>query len=221
MGTREALLGRKVGMSRVFDDRGQVVSVTVIEAGPCYVTQIKTAVTDGYNAVQLGFGAAKRLNKPERTHLSKSSPVKHLREVRTDDTDRYTVGQTVNVGVFKVGDLVDVMGVTKGKGFAGVMKRHGFKGGPATRGQSDRPRHGGAIGTTNTPGWVQKGMRMPGHMGNVRATVMNLRVVLVDAERNLLAVEGGVPGSISGLLYIRRALKVVKVAKPAPAAKSK
>lgn len=219
MGTREGLLGKKVGMSRVFDDRGQVVPITVIEAGPCYVTQIKNEATDGYNAIQLGYGAAKRLNKPERGHVSKATPVKHLHEVRTDDTARYTVGQTVNVGVFKVGDLVDVIGLSRGRGFAGVMKRHGFAGGPATRGQSDRQRHTGSIGTTNTPGWVEKGRRMPGHMGNAKSTVMNLRVVLVDAERNLLAVEGGVPGAPDGLLYIRRALKVARVAKTAPPVK--
>ncbi len=219
MGTREGLLGKKVGMSRIFDDRGQVVPVTVIEAGPCYVTQIKREETDGYNAIQLGFGAAKRLNKPERGHLAKATPVKHLHEVRTDDTGRYTVGQTVNVGVFKIGDLVDVIGLSRGRGFAGVMKRHGFAGGPATRGQSDRQRHPGAIGSTNTPGWIEKGRRMPGRMGNAKSTVMNLRVVLVDAERNLLAVEGGVPGAPDGLLYIRRALKTPKVPKAPPPTK--
>lgn len=219
MGTREGLLGKKLGMSRVFDNRGRVVPITVIEAGPCFVTQIKTEATDGYNAIQLGYGAAKRLNKPERGHVSKATPVKHLHEVRTDDTARYTLGQTVNVGVFKVGDLVDVIGLSRGRGFAGVMKRHGFAGGPATRGQSDRQRHTGSIGSTNTPGWVEKGRRMPGHMGNAKSTVMNLRVVLVDAERNLLAVEGGVPGAPDGLLYIRRALKVARVPKAPPPVK--
>jgi len=207
MPTIEGLLGRKIGMSRIFDARGQVVPVTVIEAGPCYVTQIKRAEKDGYNAIQLGFGAAKRLNKPARGHLGSVSPLHHLREVRINDVSRYQVGQTLDVNLFKVGDLVDVIGVSKGRGFAGVMKRHGFAGGPATRGQSDRQRHPGSIGTTNTPGWVEKGRRMGGHMGNARATVMNLRVVVVDLERHLLAVEGGVPGALQGVLLIRRARK--------------
>lgn len=207
MATTDGLLGRKIGMSRIFDEHGQVVPITVIEAGPCYVTQIKTADKDGYNAIQLGFGSAKRLNKPARGHLARISPLRHLSELRTDEISRYQVGQTLDVSVFKVGDLVDVIGISKGRGFAGVMKRHGFAGGPATRGQSDRQRHPGAIGTTNTPGWVNKGHRMGGHMGNARATVMNLRVVIVDPERNLLAVEGGVPGAAKGVLFVRRARK--------------
>lgn len=207
MATKEGLLGRKIGMTRIFDERGEVVPVTVIEAGPCYVTQIKTAEKDGYNAIQLGFGPAKRVNKPTRGHLARVSPLRHLRELRTDDLSRYQVGQTLDVSVFKVGELVDVIGISKGRGFAGVVKRHGFAGGPATRGQSDRQRHPGAIGASNTPGWVEKGRRMGGHMGSARATVMNLRIVLVDPERNLLAVEGGVPGAAKGVLFIRKARK--------------
>jgi len=207
MATKEALLGRKIGMSRIFNEVGHVVPITVIEAGPCYVTQIKTTEKDGYNAIQLGFGLAKRLNKPARGHLAHASPVRHLRELRTDEISRYQVGQTLNVSVFKVGDLVDVIGVSKGRGFAGVMKRHGFAGGPATRGQSDRQRHPGAIATSNTPGWTEKGRRMGGHMGDARATVMNMKVVMVDPERNLLVVEGGVPGAAQGVLFIRKARK--------------
>jgi large subunit ribosomal protein L3 len=207
MATKEALLGRKIGMSRIFDEHGQVVPITVIEAGPCYVTQIKTADKDGYNAIQLGFGPAKRVNKPTRGHLARVSPVRHLHELRTDEISRYQVGQTLDVSVFKAGDLVDVIGVSKGRGFAGVMKRHGFAGGPATRGQSDRQRHPGAIGASNMPGWVEKGRRMGGHMGNARATVMNLKVVMVDPERNLLVVKGGVPGAAKGVLFIRKARK--------------
>ncbi|MGQ9493925.1 MAG: 50S ribosomal protein L3 [Anaerolineae bacterium] len=207
MATREGLLGRKIGMSRIFDERGEVVPVTVIEAGPCYVTQIKTVEKDGYNAIQLGFGTAKRLNKPGRGHLKNLLPLRHLSELRTDDIARYKVGQVLDVSLFKVGERVDVIGVSKGRGFAGVMKRHGFKGGPATRGQSDRQRHPGAIGASNTPGWVEKGRRMAGHMGNERVTVQNLRVVMVDPERNMLAVEGGVPGAPKGLLFIRKAIK--------------
>jgi large subunit ribosomal protein L3 len=194
-------------MGRIFDERGEVVSITVIEAGPCFVTQIKTADRDGYNAVQLGFGAAKQVNKPMRGHLKELPPLRHLREVRTDDAIDYKVGQKLDASVFKVGELVDVIGTSKGRGFAGVMKRHGFSGGPATHGQSDRQRSPGAIGSGSSPGWVQKGMRMAGRMGSARVTVQNLRVVMVDPERNLLAVRGGVPGAPKGLLYIRKARK--------------
>lgn len=201
------MLGKKIGMSRVFDESGEFVPVTVIEAGPCYVTQIKTAEKDGYNAVQLGFGAAKRVNKPMRGHLGELPPLRHLREVRTDNVDGYEVGQKLDAGIFKVGELVDVIGTSKGRGFAGVMKRHGFSGGPATHGQSDRQRSPGSIGSGTTPGWVRKGMRMPGHMGSSRVTMQNLRVVLVDPERNLLAVRGGVPGSTTGVVFICKARK--------------
>jgi large subunit ribosomal protein L3 len=207
MATRQGLLGRKIGMTRLFDQNGEVVPVTIIEAGPCYVTQVKTRDKDGYNAIQLGFGQAKRTNKPIRGHLKGLPPLRHLREVRTDDIESYKPGQKLDAGLFKVGELVDVIGTSKGRGFAGVMKRHGFAGGTATHGQSDRQRAPGAIGASNTPGWVRKGMRMPGHMGSVRATVHNLRVVMVDAERNLLAVRGGVPGAPRGVLYIRKARK--------------
>jgi len=207
MATREALLGRKIGMSRIFDESGRVVPVTVIEAGPCYVVQIKTAQKDGYNAIQLGFGAAKRVNKPQRGHLKDTGSLRHLHEVRTDDVTRYQVGQVLNTSLFKVGDLVDVIGTSKGKGFAGVMKRHHFAGGPATRGQSDRPRHPGSIGSTNIPGWVRKGMRMGGHMGAAQVTVQNLKVVMVDPERNVLVVMGGVPGAANGVLFVRKARK--------------
>jgi len=194
-------------MSRVFDEHGEVVPITVIEAGPCYVTQVKTMDKDGYNAIQLGFDTDKRLNKPSRGHLKPLPPLRRLREVCTDDVAGYQVGQTLDVSMFKVGELVDVIGISKGRGFAGVMKRHGFGGGPMTHGQSDRQRHPGAIGTSNTPGWVEKGRRMGGHMGTTRTTVQNLRVVIIDPERNLLAVKGGVPGATNGLLFVRKARK--------------
>jgi large subunit ribosomal protein L3 len=194
-------------MSRIFDERGEVVPVTIVEAGPCYVTQVKTSDKDGYNAIQLGFGEAKRLTKPERGHLKDMPPLRHLRELRTDDVEQYQVGQVLNVGLFEVGELVDVIGESKGRGFAGVMKRHGFSGGPASHGQSDRRRAPGSIGSCGTPGWVRKGMRMAGRMGNARVTVQNLRVVSIDAERNLLAILGGVPGAPRGLLFIRKAVK--------------
>lgn len=207
MARREGLLGLKVGMNRTFDERGELVPITIIEAGPCYVTQIKTASKDGYNAIQLGFGVARQLNKPERGHLKNLPSLRHLRELRTDDVERYQVGQVLDVSLFEVGELVDVVGMSKGRGFAGVMKRHGFGGGPATHGQSDRRRAPGAIGSGSTPGWVRKGMRMAGRMGTARVTVQNLRVVSVDPERNLLAVEGGVPGAPTSLLFIRKAVK--------------
>jgi len=194
-------------MTRIFDDKGRVVPVTVVELGPCFVTQIKTADKDGYNAIQMGFGQAKRLNKPSRGHLKGLPDLRHLHEVRTDDTGKYQVGQQLTVGLFSVGDLVDVIGQSKGHGFAGVMKRYHMAGGPATHGQSDRQRHIGSIGTSNTPGWVNKGHRMPGHFGDVRVTVQNLKVVLVDPERNLVALRGAVPGAKQGLLFIRKAVK--------------
>ncbi|MBM4431979.1 MAG: 50S ribosomal protein L3 [Chloroflexi bacterium] len=207
MATREALLGRKIGMGRIFDQRGEVVPVTVIEAGPCYVVQIKTADKDGYNAIQLGFGVAKHVNKPQRGHLKGIGDLRYLKEVRTDDVERYQVGQVLDASLFKVGDLVDVIGTSKGRGFAGVVKRHGFAGGPATRGQSDRQRHPGSIGASNIPGWVRKGLRMGGHMGSAQVTVQNLKVLMVDPERNLLVVTGGVPGAARGVLFVRKARK--------------
>ncbi|MCD6518652.1 MAG: 50S ribosomal protein L3 [Anaerolineae bacterium] len=204
---RKGLLGRKIGMTRLFDEKGEVVPVTVIEAGPCYVTQIKTVERDGYNAIQIGFGHAKRLNKPERGHLKDLPPLKHLREIRTDDVDQYQVGQVLDVSIFTPGTLVDVTGTSKGRGFAGAVKRHGFGGGPKTHGQSDRHRAVGSIGSGTTPGRVFKGLRAPGHMGNRRVTVLNLEVVRVDPERNLLLVRGAVPGPRNGLLLIRDAVK--------------
>jgi large subunit ribosomal protein L3 len=207
MAKRRGLLGKKLGMTRIFSETGEVASVTVLEVGPCYVTQVKSEATDGYDAIQLGFQHAKRLNKPEAGHLAGKPPLRHLREIRTDDADQYEVGQLVSVGMFQPGDRVDVVGVSKGKGFAGVMKRHHFKGGPMTHGQSDRQRAPGAIGSTTTPGRVLKGMRGPGHMGHKRATILNLKVVKVDSERNLLALEGAVPGPTGAMLLIRNAVK--------------
>ncbi|MBC7235304.1 MAG: 50S ribosomal protein L3 [Chloroflexi bacterium] len=194
-------------MTQLFIQSGEVVPVTVIQAGPCYVTQIKTEATDGYNAIQIGFEHAKRLNKPERGHLKECPPLRYLREIRTDDVDRYELGQMLDVSQFQPGDLVDVTGTSKGRGFAGGVKRYGFKGGPKTHGQSDRWRAVGAISSGTTPGRVWKGHRGPGHMGHERVTTLNLRVVHVDAERNLLAVKGAVPGAKNGLVLIRDAAK--------------
>jgi large subunit ribosomal protein L3 len=207
MAKRQGILGKKVGMTQLFSEDGQVVPVTVIEAGPCYVTQIKTEAKDGYNAVQIGFEPAKKLNKPEQGHLKDLPLLRHLREIRTDDAEQYKTGQVIDVSQFAVGELVDVIGISKGKGFAGAVKRHGFAGGPKTRGQSDRWRAVGAIGSTTTPGRVLKGLRAPGHMGHRRVTVLNLKVALVDPARNLLAVHGAVPGPAGSLVFIRKAAK--------------
>ncbi len=207
----KGILGRKVGMTQIFDERGEVVPVTVIEAGPCFVTQVKTPERDGYAAVQLGFKEVKpkRLTRPQLKHLSKNQlpPLRYLREIRMSDVGQYEEGQKVRVSIFDVGDRVDVTGISKGKGFAGVVKRHGFRGGPKTHGQSDRQRAPGSIGAGTTPGRVYKGMRMAGRMGNARVTVQNLQVVLVDPERNLLAVKGAVPGARNGLLVVNEARK--------------
>ncbi len=207
----KGLLGKKLGMTRIFDESGEVIPVTVIEAGPCYVAQKKTVEKDGYTAVQIGFGETepRKLTRPEWMRLKAQGlpPLRHLRELRMTDTSEYEVGQELSVDIFKVGDTVDVTGTSKGRGFAGGMKRHGFRGGPATHGQSDRPRAPGSIGAGTTPGHVFKGTRMPGHMGNNRVTVQNLRVVMVDPERNLLLVRGAVPGANNGLLLIRESVK--------------
>ena len=198
------LPGKKIGMSQVFREDGRVVPVTVIEAGPCTVTQIKTKDTDGYEAVQLGFGEVQRLNRPLAGHLKKSRLSHFLREVGADDMAEFQVGQRIGVDIFEPGELVDIIGRSKGRGFAGVMKRHGFGGGPRTHGQSDRARAPGSIGGGTTPGKVFKGLRMAGHMGDQRVTVKGLEVVRVDPERNLLLVKGGVPGAPNGLLLIRK-----------------
>jgi large subunit ribosomal protein L3 len=204
----KGILGKKVGMSRVFDETGEAIPVTIIEAGPCYVTQIKTSERDGYTAIQLGFGSAKRLNKPQRGHLPKGVPeVRYLGEIRVDDISPYELGQKIDAGIFSIGELLDVSGTTKGKGFAGVVKRHGFAGGPVTHGQSDRTRAPGSVGSTSTPGRVFKGLRMAGRMGNQRYTAQSLKVVLVDPERNLLAVRGAVPGGKGGLVTVKSAVK--------------
>lgn len=197
-------LGKKVGMSQVFGEDGRVVPVTMIQAGPCSVTQIKTNENDGYQAVQLGFDPVKKLNKPEAGHLKDNPLARHLREVKADDISEFNLGQQIKVDIFEPGELVDVIGKSKGRGFAGVMKRHGFAGGPRTHGQSDRARAPGSIGGGTTPGKVYKGMKMAGHMGNARITVKNLEVIQVDPERNLLLLKGGVPGAPNGLLVIRR-----------------
>jgi large subunit ribosomal protein L3 len=209
----KGIIGKKVGMTQIFDDRGEVIPVTVIEAGPCFVAQVKTVERDGYTAVQMGFEEAKpkRLTRPQLQHLQKSDlpPLRHLREIHVGEEDLadFAEGGKVTVDIFEEGEYVDVTGTSKGRGFAGVVKRHGFRGGPKTHGQSDRLRAPGSVGACTTPGRVFKGKRMAGRMGGERVTVQGLQVVLVDAERNLLAVKGAVPGAKNGLLLIRQARK--------------
>jgi large subunit ribosomal protein L3 len=200
----QGMIGRKIGMTQLFRDGGEV-AVTAIEAGPCFVTQVKTEAKDGYNAVQLGFGEAKRLNSPQKGHLKGAGQFRYLREVAVEDVESVQLGQKVDVAMFKSGDVVYVTGISKGKGFAGAVKRHHFAGGPKTHGQSDRHRAPGSIGATTDPGRVWKGTRMAGHMGDARVTVRNLRVVDVDLSRHLLMVEGAVPGYNKGLLLIKKA----------------
>jgi large subunit ribosomal protein L3 len=207
----KGLLGKKIGMTQIFDDNGAAIPITVIEAGPCYVTQVRDVETDGYTAVQLGFGEIKpkRLSGGQLGHLKRNDlpPLRYLREFRTKKDAEISAGEQVTVDVFDVGDHVDVMGTSKGRGFAGVVKRYGFSGGPKTHGQSDRQRAPGSIGATSGTARVFKGKRMPGHMGNRRVTSQNLKVVLVDEERNLIGVRGAVPGPKGGLLVIKEARK--------------
>jgi large subunit ribosomal protein L3 len=205
----DGLLGKKLGMTQVFDPTGRAFAVTVIETGPCVVTQLRTQDSDGYNGVQLGFGTAKKLNKPEAGHLRASGAnSRYVREIRTEDNGDLTVGQTVTAdAIFKPGDQVDVTGQSKGKGFQGTVKRHHFAGGPKTHGQSDRHRAPGSIGAGTTPGRVFKGQKMSGHMGDERVTVQNMRIVDVDTERNLVLVAGAVPGANGGLVTIRQTIK--------------
>jgi large subunit ribosomal protein L3 len=191
-------------MTQIFNDDGTVEAVTSIEVGPCVITQVKTADKEGYNAVQLAYGTAKKLNQPEKKHLKDLGLFKNLREFRVEELGDAKVGQVINVGIFQAKDIVDVVGTSKGRGFAGTMKRHRFKGGPKTHGQSDRARAPGSVGAGTTPGRVLKGMRMAGHMGNARVTIKNLEVIKIDQDRNILMVKGAVPGAANGLLLIKK-----------------
>lgn len=206
----KGLIGKKIGMTQIFDETGAAVPVTVIEAGPCYVTQVRTLEKEGYAAVQLGFGEVKpkRLTGGQMGHLKRANlpPLRYLREFRVKESE-VKEGDQVTVNLFALGERVDVMGTSKGKGFQGGVKRYHFRGGPATHGQSDRLRAPGSRGSTTTPGRVYKGARGAGHMGDDRVTAQNLKVVLVDAERNLLGVLGAVPGPRGGLVMIKEARK--------------
>jgi large subunit ribosomal protein L3 len=200
----EGLLGRKLGMTQVFTAGGEARGVTVVEAGPCVVVQVKTPERDGYSAIQVGFGARKRLNDPMKGHLKRLGQFRYLREFRVDDPGQYEVGQKIGAELFEEGDLIDVVGVSKGRGFAGGVKRHHFRGGPKTHGQSDRHRAPGSIGSGTTPGRVRKGLRMAGHMGDERVTVKNLRVFQSDPARGVVLLEGSVPGATNGLVQLRK-----------------
>ena len=205
----QALLGRKLGMTRLFDENGIVTASTLVEAGPCFVTQLRSQEVDGYTAVQLGFGETRQQTKPQKGHLKKAglperTGLSQLREVPADSLDDLELGARIDASMFEQGEIVDVIGTSKGKGFAGVMKRHNFHGGPKTHGQSDRWRHSGSVGSGTTPGRTFKGMRMGGHLGNARITVKNLRILSVDPERNLVALRGAIPGPNGGLIMIRK-----------------
>jgi large subunit ribosomal protein L3 len=233
----KGILGKKIGMTQIFNSDGVVTPVTVIQAGPCWITQIKSEETDGYNAIQMGFeeiGAdsdteqkrarkiERRMTRPERGHLgllesnverkrkALTNPVpavRHLREFEIDDLSGLEEGQLITVDVFRTGEKVDIVGTSKGKGFAGTIKRHNFRRQPKTHGASDRTRAPGSIGSTSTPGRVLKGLKMAGRMGGERVTAQNLEIAVVDAERNLLAVKGSVPGAKGGLVMIRPTVK--------------
>jgi large subunit ribosomal protein L3 len=203
------IIGKKIGMTRLFDDAGTAVAATVIEAGPCTVTQIKKPETEGYAAVQLGFDNKKEKQaiKPELGHLKKSGakPFRLLQEIREFDGDKdLKEGDQIKADIFNVGDMVTVTGTSKGKGFAGVVRRYGFGGGPKTHGQSDRLRAPGSLGQSSYPSRVFKGIKMPGHMGNKRTTVKNLQIIKVDAENNILVVKGSVPGANKSYVIIKK-----------------
>ncbi|MGQ0480201.1 MAG: 50S ribosomal protein L3 [Pseudonocardia sp.] len=205
------ILGTKLGMTQVFDENNRVVPVTVLRAGPCVVTQIRTEGNDGYTAVQLAYGAIdpRKRNKPETGHFSKAgvTPRRHLVELRTSDASEYQLGQEVTASVFEAGALVDVVGTTKGKGTAGVMKRHGFHGLGASHGVQRKHRSPGSIGGCATPGRVFKGLKMAGRMGHTRVTTQNLTVHRVDAESDLILIKGAVPGPKGGLVLVKSAAK--------------
>ena len=210
---KKGLIGRKIGMTQIFDEKGNVIPVTVIEAGPCVVAQVKTVETDGYNAIQLGFGEVKdkHINKPEAGHFAKAKLAnkKHLREFRLEDITSYKVGDEVKLDIFEAGERIDVQGTSKGKGFQGVIKRHGQHRGPMGHG-SMYHRRPGSMGPTSTPGRVFKGKKLPGHMGKVTVTIQNLDVVRVDTDKNVLLVKGSVPGPKGAILKVKSTVKASK-----------
>lgn len=207
---KKGLIGKKIGMTQIFNEEGKVIPVTVIEAGPCVVSQVKTEETDGYNSIQLGFGAIKesKVNKPERGHFTKANiaPARYLREIRVDSIEDVKVGDELKADIFMAGDKIDIQGTSKGKGFQGVIKRHGQHRGPMGHG-SMYHRRPGSMGSTSTPGRVFKGKKLPGHMGDVTSTILNLAVVKVDTDKNVILVKGSVPGAKGAVLRIRETVK--------------
>ena len=210
---KKGIIGKKIGMTQIFDEKGNVVPVTVIEATPNVVAQVKTVETDGYNSIQLGYGEVKdkHINKPEKGHFTKAglAAKKHLREFRVEDVENYKVGDEVKADIFEAGEKIDVQGTTKGKGFQGVIKRHGQHRGPMGHG-SMYHRRPGSMGPTSTPGRVFKGKKLPGHMGRVTVTIQNLDVVRVDMDKNVILVKGSVPGAKGAILKIKSAVKASK-----------
>ena len=206
----KGLIGKKLGMTQIFDEQGKVIPVTVIEAGPCVVAQVKTVETDGYTAIQLGFGDVKesKINKPEKGHFAKSklTPKKHLREFRLDSVENINVGDELKADTFTAGDQLDIQGTSKGKGFQGVIKRHGQSRGPMGHG-SMYHRRPGSMGPTSTPGRVFKGKKLPGHMGSQTITIQNLEVVRVDLDKNVILVKGSVPGAKGAILKLKTSVK--------------
>ena len=208
----KGILGRKIGMTQIFTEAGEVVPVTVVEAGPVVVTQVKTIENDGYNAVQVGFVDAKEksLNKPQKGHLAAANTLKkHLKEFRVESVDAYTVGQEIKADVFAAGEMIDVTGISKGKGFQGPIKRHGQSRGPESHG-SRYHRRPGSMGACSYPGRVFKNKKLAGHMGSVKVTVQNLEVVRVDADKNFILVKGAIPGAKGSVVTIKEAIKASK-----------
>lgn len=206
----KGILGRKVGMTQIFEENGRAVPVTVVEAGPCHIAQIKRPDKEGYSAIQLSFGRPRKTNKPQEGHFKKANvdAGRYLVELRLDDTGDYELGAEIKADVFEAGELVDVIGVTKGKGFAGGMKRHNFAGLSASHGTQRKHRSPGSVGAAATPSRVFKGTRMAGQLGNVRVTTLNLKVIKVDLERNVLLIRGAVPGPKGGLVMVRSAVRL-------------
>ena len=207
---KKGLIGKKIGMTQIFNEEGKVIPVTVIEAGPCVVSQVKTEETDGYNSIQLGFGAIKesKVNKPERGHFTKANiaPARYLREFRVDSIEDVKVGDELKADIFMAGDKIDIQGTSKGKGFQGVIKRHGQHRGPMGHG-SMYHRRPGSMGSTSTPGRVFKGKKLPGHMGAETVTIQNLEVIKVDLDKNIILVKGSVPGAKGSILKIKSIVK--------------
>ncbi len=209
----KGIVGEKLGMTQVWDENNKIVPVTVVKAGPCVVTQVRSADNDGYSAVQLGFGPIdpRKVNKPQAGHYAKAgvTPRRHLVELRTDDASEYTLGQELGPDVFEAGQMVDVAGTSKGKGFAGTMKRHNFKGVSASHGSHRNHRKPGSIGAGSTPSRVFKGLKMSGRMGGESVTLQNLTVHAVDTEKGLLLIKGAIPGSVGSLVFVKSAAKGV------------